>query len=210
MIAPPLSLEAEIAVAERASKRDLTAVRRRGERRRSSFECRERTRNLVGLMTDPFRLVPLGCANGLRRPEGPTHPSNHRRAPAGATRKSARRHRSERCGRRPRDDRDSPGSPVNRTGPCRPRARAPEFCRGDSAGAPCHSDSSYPQARWRCRARGRARSRRCAPYGRKARRESCAASTRQHHLFRGDGDRIRGQRLAPPALQRPAVSPISR
>jgi len=60
MIGPPGSLEAEIAVAERASERDLTDIRRRGERRRRGFEGRERARNLVGLMIHPFPLVPLG------------------------------------------------------------------------------------------------------------------------------------------------------
>src|SRR5512133_3348451 len=60
MIGPPRSREAEIAVAERASERDLTDVGGRRERRRGGFERRERARNLAGLMIDPFRLVPLG------------------------------------------------------------------------------------------------------------------------------------------------------
>src|SRR5436190_4032391 len=60
MLAPPRSREAESAVAQRASERDLTDVGGRRERRWGGFERRERARNLAGLMIDPFRLVPLG------------------------------------------------------------------------------------------------------------------------------------------------------
>src|SRR5262245_21101232 len=129
------------------------------------------------------------------------HPSNRRRGPVGAKRKNARQDRSGRCGRRRRDDRDTRGSRANRTAPCRPRARAPESCPMDSAAAPCRSHSSYPRARWRCRARGRARSRPCAPYGQKARRESCAASTRRYHFYAGDGFGFAGDGLR---CQRPS------
>src|SRR5258706_47571 len=59
MIAPPCSFETEIAIAERASERDLSYIRRRRERRRGGLESGERAVDLAGLMIEPFRLVPL-------------------------------------------------------------------------------------------------------------------------------------------------------
>src|SRR5262245_26644018 len=60
MVAPPRSLEPEIAIAERASERDLPHIRRRRLFRRRGFERSERAGDLAGLMIEPSWLVPLG------------------------------------------------------------------------------------------------------------------------------------------------------
>src|SRR5260370_37792387 len=59
MIVPPFSFETEIAIAECASERDLSYIRRRRERRRGGLEGGERAVDLAGLMIEPFRLLPL-------------------------------------------------------------------------------------------------------------------------------------------------------
>src|SRR5215813_5047603 len=61
VIVPPASREAEVAIAERASERDLTHVRRYHRcRERRGLERGERARDLAVLQLDPFRLVLLG------------------------------------------------------------------------------------------------------------------------------------------------------
>jgi len=59
MIVPPFSFETQIAIAECASERDLSYIRRRRERRRGGLESGERAVDLAGLMIEPFRLVSL-------------------------------------------------------------------------------------------------------------------------------------------------------
>src|SRR2546423_3042004 len=60
MAGAPFSLEAQIAVAERAGERDLPDIRDRIERRRRCFKHIERALHLAALMVDPLRLVLFG------------------------------------------------------------------------------------------------------------------------------------------------------
>src|SRR5260221_11160349 len=76
MIAPPCSFETEIAIAERASERDLSYIRRRRERRRGGLESGERAVDLAGLMIEPFRPgpPPRGEAAPVNRQDPSIHP----------------------------------------------------------------------------------------------------------------------------------------
>ena len=66
MVAPPAFAETKIAIAKRASERNLADIGQasgRGiERRRTRLEHGERPCHFAGLMIEPFLLVMLACA----------------------------------------------------------------------------------------------------------------------------------------------------